>query len=77
MNEHLREREYLGDGVYAGWDGWHVVLWLESPGALPGSIGLEPQVLARLDRYRERCRELREADKAREIEELRARGLIQ
>ena len=27
----LKDQTYLGDGVYAGYDGYHVVLWLTSP----------------------------------------------
>lgn len=43
-------KEYLGDGVYASFDGWHV--WLE--GNADGGvnrIALEPQVFAALMRY--------------------------
>ena len=45
--------EYLGDGVYASTDGWH--LWLRTPreGGIH-EIALEPEVLARLDEYRRR-----------------------
>lgn len=27
--EHLQNEDYLGDGVYVGFDGYHVVLWTE------------------------------------------------
>lgn len=44
------ERDYLGDGVYAGHDGFQV--WLAT---LQGSrIALEPTVLAALNRYAKR-----------------------
>lgn len=50
--ETLLDREYLGDGVYVGHDGWNVVLWLDEPGAFgPNAIALEPSVVASLDRY--------------------------
>lgn len=56
MNTHdLRDREYLGDGVNVGNDGYNVVLWLDNEGGYgPNAIALEPGVLARLDAYRER-----------------------
>lgn len=55
QTDDLLDREYLGDGVNVGHDGWHVVLWLDSPGAFgPGAIALEPGALARLDDYRTR-----------------------
>lgn len=54
----LIDIEYLGDGVYAGHDGYHVVLWVESEGAFgPGAIAMEPGVLVRLDAYRKRVGE--------------------
>lgn len=53
--DHLHDRDYLGDGVYVGHDGYHIVLWLESPGAFgPGAIALEPEALRALHRYVER-----------------------
>jgi len=54
----LENRDYLGDGVYAGWDGFHVVLWIEYPGTFgPGAIALDPRVLKSLERYIERLRQ--------------------
>ena len=48
-----REREYLGDGVYASFDGYHI--WLRT-GAHEGphvtnKIALEPAVFAALVEY--------------------------
>lgn len=59
FEEELEHREYLGDGVYAGWDGYHVVLYLENSGVYsPDGIGLEPNVLQALDRYRRHLKEV-------------------
>lgn len=53
--DHLHDRDYLGDGVYVGHDGYHIVLWLESPGAFgPNAIALEPAVLNALRAYENR-----------------------
>ena len=53
--------EYLGDGVYASYDGLY--LWLDLRGQdTTTRIGLDPQVLKRLDKYRKRLRELPEED---------------
>ena len=51
-----REPEYLGDGVYASFDGYHI--WLRT-GAHEGehvtnTIALEPGVFVALVRYRNR-----------------------
>lgn len=45
------EPTYLGDGVQASFDGWHV--WLISSG---GQVALEPEVLIALNDYVERIR---------------------
>lgn len=46
---------YLGDGVYAAFDGYHVVLSLPMQSPNPdNAIYLEPEVLAALDEYRTR-----------------------
>lgn len=56
----LRDTEYLGDGVYVGHDGFHVVLFLRGTGAFgPNAIALEPRVLEALDAYRKRVSERR------------------
>ena len=46
--------EYLGDGVYASHDGYHIVLDLRGQDSFT-RISLEPQVLDALDRYRKQC----------------------
>lgn len=52
--EHLKDKEYLGDGVYCGHDGYHIFLWLGDGGPPGRPIAMEPQVLEALDRYRKR-----------------------
>jgi hypothetical protein len=47
--------EYLGDGIYASFDGWHVWLGLDSGQRL---IALEPSVLGALIGYARRCHKL-------------------
>lgn len=48
----LKAKRYLGDGVYAGWDGLNIVLWLESESFFgPNHIALEPDVMTALFRY--------------------------
>ena len=42
--EHLQNKEYIGDGVYAGFDGYHVVLWTERDGGRE-TIFLDASVL--------------------------------
>ena len=44
---------YLGDSVYADFDGWHIVLTIENGYGASNRIALDPQVLDALDRYRE------------------------
>lgn len=50
MNDEL----YLGDGVYAGQDGYHIWLWTDNGETKSQPIALEPQVLDSLFAYRER-----------------------
>ena len=45
--------DYLGDGVYASFDGYHIILDLRGQDSTT-RIALEPSVLEALDRYRER-----------------------
>lgn len=52
--------DHLGDGVYATFDGYHIILDLRGQDSYT-RIALEPQVLEALDRYRERCRRICEA----------------
>jgi hypothetical protein len=47
--------EYLGDGVYASFDGYHLLLDLRAQPESSGHvcrIAMEPSVLKRLDEYR-------------------------
>lgn len=52
----LARKEYIGDGVYASFDGWHIVLTAENgiPSETKGPIFLEPGVLRALNGYAER-----------------------
>lgn len=43
-------KTYLGDAVYADWNGYHVVL-TANPGGDEQTIYLEPEVLEGLARY--------------------------
>ena len=51
MSEHT-DQEYLGDGVYASFDGYHIVLAANHHEN--AVISLEPEVLDALLAYRER-----------------------
>ena len=51
MTTKLIEDRYLGDGVYASHDGYHIVLDLRAQDSTT-RIALEPQVLDSLDNYR-------------------------
>ena len=45
-------KQYLGDGVYADYDGYHIVLTTERlEPSFVATICLEPPVLAALNRY--------------------------
>ncbi len=43
-------KEYLGDGVYADFDGYHIVLSAERDGFM-NTIFIEPEVMASLLNY--------------------------
>ncbi len=47
---------YLGDGVYADFDGFYVVLTTEDGISVTNRIALEPEVLVALNQYVERLR---------------------
>lgn len=51
--EGLTELEYLGDGVYAGYDGYQIWLLVERDGRTE-RVALEPATLLALQRYRMR-----------------------
>jgi len=49
MNKHqLTHKQYLGDGVYVGYDGYHVWLYTDTGIAVTNQIALEPPVLRNL-----------------------------
>jgi hypothetical protein len=48
-------KDYLGDGVYADFDGYMIQLTSENGEAVLEEIYLEPQVFAALERYAARC----------------------
>ena len=50
-------KEYLGDSVYADFDGYHIILTTENGFGPSNTIALEPPVLLALDDYRKRLRE--------------------
>jgi hypothetical protein len=46
----LTDESYLGDGVYASWDGYHI--WLDTRAQRPvNRIALDPSVLVALNHY--------------------------
>jgi hypothetical protein len=46
-------KTYLGDAVYADFDGWYIVLTTEDGGPVPtNTVYLEPDVLDALIEYR-------------------------
>jgi hypothetical protein len=50
----MENETYLGDAVYASFDGYHI--WLRTGDGGNQRIALEPQVLAALDAYRKNLR---------------------
>lgn len=49
--------DYLGDGVYASYDGYHI--WLDTRAQFPvNRIALEPAVFEALLRYAKRVKEM-------------------
>ena len=50
----MLEDTYLGDGVYASFDGYHIVLDLRGQDDTT-KIALEPEVLNALVKYADRC----------------------
>jgi len=52
-------KDYLGDSVYADFDGFHVVLTTENGYGPSNTIALEPNVLKALDIYLKRLKEAR------------------
>jgi hypothetical protein len=42
---------YLGDGVYARYNGWHVILITGTPDNIENTIYLEPDVISNLEKF--------------------------
>jgi hypothetical protein len=57
MNMDLKAKDYLGDGIYCGFDGYQVWLWASNGTEETEPIALEPGTLIRLNQYAERVRE--------------------
>lgn len=51
----MTEPTYLGDVVYARFDGYHVWLWTDHGFGPECQIAIEPDVWDRLVRYRAKC----------------------
>jgi hypothetical protein len=47
-------KEYIGDGVYVSWDGYHVVLTTENGIETTNTIYLEPSVQIELVKFFEK-----------------------
>jgi hypothetical protein len=54
QEEQQDTKDYLGDGVYAQFDGYHVILTTENGVSITNTIALEPVVIDRLNRYVQR-----------------------
>ena len=52
----MNDETYLGDGVYAGHDGYHVWLWTQREDGVH-RIALEPAVFDELEIYRRNLQE--------------------
>ena len=48
----MNDETYLGDGVYAAQDGYHIWIWTSDGIDKSKPIALEPQVLDALTKYR-------------------------
>ncbi len=60
-------KEYIGDGVYADYDGYHIILTAENGIEVTNRIALEGQVVKSLERYVKTLQQaLKAADKEQE-----------
>lgn len=50
-------KEYIGDGVYVGFDGYHLWLYTSDGFKVTNKIALEREVYAKLTNYAERLRQ--------------------
>lgn len=73
MSEASPLKAYLGDGVYADFNGFAIVLTTENGVAVQNTITLEPKVLCELDRYLARIR-AECADRRRVFESRKSQG---
>ena len=56
-------KDYLGDSVYAEFDGYHIVLTTENGFGPTNTIALEPNVVDALNRYAARITEMAKQSK--------------
>ena len=61
MNENTEYKSYLGDGVYARFDGYSIVLTTENGISVQNEIVLEPGILRSFEQYVSRLRAVLEA----------------
>jgi hypothetical protein len=59
MADEKREESYIGDGVYASFDGWYVWLYTDRETGRD-QIALEPAVFAKLSEF---CKEVWKEEK--------------
>lgn len=59
-------KEYLGDGAYADFDGYHVVLTTEDGRSIQNRVCLEPEVLHNFEQYVQRLKDFAAAWRAQE-----------
>jgi hypothetical protein len=57
----MSQKEYLGDSVYADWDGFGIVLTTENGFGASNTICLEPEVLKALNAYVDRIKKIAES----------------
>lgn len=62
MNKEDCYKDYLGDGVYAEYDGYHLILSVEDGKEIKERIYLEPDVLEKFFQYHERLKSVISAE---------------
>lgn len=50
----VTDKDYIGDSVYVGHDGYHIWLWLDNGFGPKSPIALEPHLFDALMHYKER-----------------------
>ena len=55
MNNHVVLKDYIGDGVYALFDGYGIWLYANDPERPSDKIYIEPCVLDSLNKFADRC----------------------